>query len=120
MNEEETIVLYRPTGPTELKLVEKSGFKKWPPRLPEQPIFYPVTNEKYAKEIATQWNMKDSGIGYVTKFHVKKLFMEKYKIEQVGASYHTEWWVPAEELEELNKNIVGIIEVIGEYRKNEG
>lgn len=115
--EEETIVMYRPTGPNELKLVEKSGFSKWPPRLPEQPIFYPVTNERYAKEIATKWNIKDSGIGYVTRFKVKKDFMAKYKIEKVGASHHTEWWVPAEELEELNKNIVGKIEVIGEYRK---
>ena len=118
MSEDETITLYRPTGPNELKLVEESGFNKWPPRLPEQPIFYPVTNEKYAKEIATQWNIKDSGVGYVTKFLVKKSFMAKYKIEQVGASHHTEWWVPAEELEELNSNIVGKIEVIGEYRKN--
>ncbi len=82
----------------------------------EQPIFYPVTNEKYAKEIATQWNIKDSGVGYVTKFQVKKIFMNNYKIEQVGASHHMEWWVPAEELNQLNDNIVGLIEVIGEYR----
>jgi hypothetical protein len=115
--EDETIVMYRPTGPIELKLVEESGFTKWPPRLPDQPIFYPVTNEQYAKEIATKWNIKDSGVGYVTCFEVKKEFMSKYKIEQVGASHHTEWWVPAEELEELNMNIVGKIEVIGEYRK---
>ena len=117
MTEEETVVLYRPTGPNELKLVEASDFKRWPPRLPEQPIFYPVTNEQYAKEIATQWNIPDSGVGYVTRFHVKKSFMDNYTIEQVGASHHTEWWIPAEELEDLNDNIVGKIEVIGEYRK---
>jgi hypothetical protein len=80
--EEETIVMYRTTWPNELKLVEKSGFSKWPPRLPEQPIFYPVTNERYAKEIATKLNIKDSGIGYVTRFKVKKDFMAKYKIEK--------------------------------------
>jgi hypothetical protein len=114
---EETIMMYRPTGPEELKLVEESGYKKWPPRLPEQPIFYPVTNEQYAREIATKWNINESGIGYVTRFKVKKTFMAKYKIEQVGTSHHTEWWVPAEELEELNKNIVGKIEVIGKYHK---
>jgi hypothetical protein len=82
-------------------------------------IFYPVTNEKYAKEIAIQWNSRDDGVGYVTKFFVKKSFMDRYNIQQVGAHYHTEWWIPAEELEELNKNIMGKIEVIGEYRKNE-
>lgn len=112
----ETITLYRPTGPNELELVKASGYKKWPPRLPEQPIFYPVTNEEYAKEIAVKWNIKDSKVGYVTRFEVKKEFMDKYEIRKVGGKNHTEWWVPAEELEELNNNIVGFIEVIGEYR----
>ncbi len=111
----ETVTLYRPTGPNELKLVEKSGFKKWPPRLPEQPIFYPVTNEKYAKEIAIKWNIKDSKVGYVTKFEVNKDLMDRYEIQTVGGKNHTEWWIPAEELAELNANIVGLIEVIGEY-----
>ena len=110
-----TVTLFRPTGPEELVLVRSSGFKKWPPRLPEQPIFYPVTNEQYAIEIARDWNVKASGSGYVTRFEVRKDFMERYRIEQVGASHHTEWWVPAEELEELNDNIVGLIEVIGEF-----
>ncbi len=115
----ETIIMFRPTGPNELKLVEENEFKRWPPKLPEQPIFYPVTNEQYAKEIATKWNIKDSGVGYVTRFEVKKQFMEQYRIEKVGASHHTEWWVPAEDLEKLNDNIVGKIEVIGEYRKDD-
>lgn len=112
----DTITLYRPTGPEELELVKKSGYKRWPPRLPEQPIFYPVTNEKYATEIAQRWNIPASGIGYVTKFKVKKEFMDHYTIQQVGASYHTEWWIPAENLEKLNDNIIGLIEIIGEYR----
>jgi len=113
---EETITLYRPTGLHELELVRERGYTKWPPRLPEQPIFYPVTNERYAQEIATKWNLRDNGVGYVTRFNVKKEFMDKYKVHQVGASYHTEWWIPCEELEQLNQNIVGKIEVIGEYR----
>lgn len=111
----ELITLYRPTGPKELELVKQSGFKAWPPRLPEQHIFYPVTNEKYAKQIAIRWNIRDSGIGYVTRFQVKKTFMERYPIQKVGGAIHTEWWIPAEDLEELNANIVGLIEVIGEY-----
>ena len=113
---QETVTLYRPTGPKELELVKESGFKKWPPRLPEQPIFYPVTNQEYAEQIAREWNVKDSGVGYVTKFHVKSSFMEKYETQKVGGSNHTEWWIPAEELEELNANIVGTIEVISEFK----
>jgi hypothetical protein len=111
----ETVTLYRPTGPKELELVKESGYKRWPSRLPGQPIFYPVTNEKYATEITKKWNVRESGVGYVTRFEVKKSFMNNYQLHQVGASHHTEWWIPADELEALNNNIVGKIEVIGEY-----
>ena len=108
--------MYRPTGPEELALVKESGFTKWPPRLPGQPIFYPVTNERYAVEIASAWNVKANGAGFVTRFEVSSEFVARYPVQTVGASHHTEWWVPASELEELNSNIVGLIEVIGEYR----
>lgn len=109
--------LYRPTGPEELELVRQSGFKAWPPRLPEQPIFYPVTNEEYAIQITRDWNLPQSGVGYVTRFHVKTSFMMQFSVETVGGSTHTEWWVPAEKLEELNQHIVGLIEVTHEFKK---
>jgi len=113
---EDAVVMYRPTGPKDLELVRQSGFRRWPPRLPEQPIFYPVTNEQYAIDIASRWNVKDDGVGYVTRFSVLRSFMQRYEIQTVGAAHCTEWWVPAEELEALNDNIVGLIELIGEYR----
>ena len=109
------VVMYRPTGPEEYQLVADSGFTKWPPRLEGQPIFYPVTNEKYAKQITEQWNIRDSGVGYVFKFLVTKTFSEKYEIEKVGGKEHTEWWIPAEKIDELNAAIVGKIEMIGRY-----
>jgi hypothetical protein len=111
-----TVTLYRPTGPEELALVKASGFTKWPPRLPEQPIFYPVTNEQYAVDIASDWNVKASGYGCVTRFEVRREFMDRYDVQKVGGAHHTEWWIPAEELEEMNANIVGLIEVIREFR----
>ena len=107
----ELVTCYRPTGQKELDLVAESGYSKWPPRLPEQSIFYPVTNEQYATEL-TQWNVADFGIGYVTKFSVKKVFMDRYPVKCVGAKDHTEWWIPSDDLEELNANIVGKIEVV--------
>ncbi|MBE7368683.1 hypothetical protein [Ramlibacter pallidus] len=112
----ETVTLYRPTGPAELELVRASGFKRWPPRLPDQPIFYPVTNEAYAAQIARDWNVKASGSGFVTRFQVRAAFMSRYKVEKVGGAAHTEWWVPAEDLEQLNDNIVGLIEVVQEFK----
>ena len=111
----DTLTLYRPVGPAELKLLEESGFRRWPPRLPEQPIFYPVTNEEHAREIASKWNVDESGAGFVTRFEVDRGFMDRYEIQQVGAAHHLEWWVPAEELEELNDHIVGAIEVIASF-----
>lgn len=116
--EGDLVVMYRPTGPEELALIEAGGFRRWPPRLPEQPIFYPVTNERYAMEIATRWNVRDSGVGYVTRFRVHKNLVDRYEVQKVGGAHHTEWWVPADELEEFNDGIVGPIEVIAEYRHN--
>ena len=112
---EETITLYRPVGPEELALIAGSGFTRWPPRLPGQPIFYPVTNEQYAIDIASGWNVKAGGYGAVTRFEVRREFMDRYEVHQVGAAHHTEWWIPAGELEELNRHIVGLIEVVREY-----
>ena len=112
---EEVVMLYRPTGPKEMELVIASGYRRWPPRLPEQPFFYPVTNEEYAREITLKWNVPASGVGYVTRFEVRASFMEKYPIHRVGGAIHTEWWIPAEDLEAMNDNIVGLIEVIGRY-----
>ncbi|MFN8525456.1 MAG: ADP-ribosylation/crystallin J1 [Chloroflexota bacterium] len=112
----ETVTLWRPTGPEEIALVRASGCTRWPPRLPEQPIFYPVTNEQYAVQIARDWNVPASGYGCVTRFRVRAEFMQRYPVHKVGAADHTEWWVPAEDLEELNQNIVGLIEVVHEFR----
>ena len=113
---QETITMYRPTGPEELRLVQETGYKKWPPRLPNQPILYLVSNEEYATQIATQWNVKSSGVAYVTKFKVRLDFIEKYELHKVGTKEHSEWWIPSEDLEKFNENIVGLIQVIGEYR----
>ncbi|MEM7765573.1 MAG: hypothetical protein AAF290_16020 [Pseudomonadota bacterium] len=109
----QTVTMYRPCGEAELKLVEASGFTAWPPRLPEQPIFYPVTSLEYAEEV-NNWNVRQFGKGYVTRFEVEKTFADRYPIKTVGASRHTEWWIPAEDLDALNTSIVGKIAVISE------
>src|SRR5262245_25113590 len=108
--------LYRPVGPKELELIAQSGWRAFPPRLPDQPIFYPVTNEAYAAQIARDWNVKESGAGFVTKFSVDSSYLSRYHVQTVGAAIHTEYWIPAEELAEFNRNIVGLIEVIAEFR----
>ncbi len=114
----ETVTLYRPVGQRELDLIHESGDKAFPPRLPEQPIFYPVLNEEYATQIARNWNAKynDPKRGYVTRFAVRAEYLRDYDIKTVGGSVHQEYWIPAEELPEFNRHIVGLIEVIAEFR----
>jgi hypothetical protein len=108
--------LWRPTGLEELQLVKASDWRRWPPRLPEQPIFYPVLNEWYATKIAREWNVPASGVGYVTRFAVRNTFLQRYEVHQAGGRDVLEYWIPADDLEELNDNIVGLIEVVAEYR----
>ncbi|MFJ9839634.1 ADP-ribosylation/crystallin J1 [Kitasatospora sp. NPDC101155] len=111
-----TTTLWRPTGPEELALVEAADWRAWPPRLPEQPIFYPVLNEDYAIRIARDWNVPASGVGYVTRFKVETAFLDRYPVQQAGGRTILELWVPAEELAEFNRHIVGRIEVVHEFR----
>ncbi|MBE6863328.1 MAG: hypothetical protein E7495_01955 [Ruminococcus flavefaciens] len=108
------MILYRPVGTAELELIKQSGYKCFPPRLPEQPIFYPVLNEKYACEIAEKWNVKSASDrrGYVTRFEVDDEYISGFEVQTVGRNYHQELWVPADELDEFNSHIIGIIEVI--------
>jgi hypothetical protein len=114
----DVVTMFRPTGLKELELVAASGWRRWPPRLPGQPIFYPVTNREYAEQIAREWNVPESGAGFVTQFNVRRQFVEQFEIHQVGGSGHTEWWIPAESLEELNDNIVGRIELVASFPSN--
>ena len=96
-------------------MIEESGWTEFPPRLPEQPIFYPVLNQEYARQIARDWNVKESGSGYVTKFDVDAEYLERFPVQVVGGSTHAELWVPAEELSEFNSRIIGKIEVIESF-----
>lgn len=111
------MILYRPVGGAELSLIKESEYRAFPPRLPEQPIFYPVLNEQYASEIASRWNTKysKSGCGYVTRFEIDDEYISKFKVQTVGATYHQELWIPAEELAEFNGHIIGKIEVIASF-----
>jgi hypothetical protein len=114
-----TVILFRPAGQAEMDLIEASGMTAFPPRLPEQPIFYPVTNQAYAEKIARDWNTKDKGsgyVGYVLKFAVDTKYLYQFPVKQVGDREHTEYWIPAERLEEFNRHIVGKIEVVRTYR----
>jgi len=110
-----TVTLYRPTGSRELALIRDSEWSAFPPRLPEQPIFYPVVEEEYAIQIARDWNTRDGGTGYVLRFQVQAEYIAQFPVQIAGSRIHREYWIPAEELAEFNRHIVGQIEIISEF-----
>ena len=115
----ELTVLYRPVGQREYELIEATGFRRFPRRLPEQPFFYPVTNEDYATQIARDWNTKDEAsgwTGYVLRFRVQSEFLRRYPVRTVGSSVHQEYWIPAAELDEFYDHIEGVIASIACFR----
>ncbi len=112
----ETTMLFRPTGEKELSLIRASGWRAFPPRLPEQPIFYPVVNEEYAVQIARDWNTRDGGAGYVLRFKVETEYLRQFPVQIAGARVHQEYWIPAGQLDEFNRHIVGLIDILSEFR----
>jgi hypothetical protein len=109
------MILYRPVGVGELRLIARSGFREFPPRLPDQPIFYPVLTLAYAKRIARDWNTVDAQSGYagfVAKFEIDAVVAQRYPVQLAGGRSHEELWVPANELPEFNAHIVGMITVV--------
>lgn len=113
----ELVTLYRPVGQTELDMIRYYAFRAFPPRRPTQPLFYPIATERYATEVAQIWDTRDGGhrVGYVLRFQVPKTYLERYDLQLAGRRYHQEYWVPAEELDAFNQQIVGSIEIIAEY-----
>src|SRR5262245_46179843 len=110
------MILFRPVGIEELILIFGSGMRAFPPRLPDQPIFYPVVNEEYATQIARDWNTRSGSIaGYVTRFLIEDAYVTSFPLRTVGARQHKEVWVPAENLSEFNARIDGQIQVIGAF-----
>lgn len=114
----QTVTLFRPVGQKELELITAANCRKFPPRLPDQPIFYPVLSRDYAERIARDWNTKDerSGyVGYVLEFAVDADYLRGFEVRTVGSSQHQEYWIPAEELEQFNRHIQGEIQVIAKF-----
>ncbi len=114
--------LWRPVGRRELAKMEAMDMKGFPPRLLEQPIFYPVLSFDYAEKIARDWNSTRSEqdyVGFVTEFELDDAFAESFEANEAGGSAHRELWVPAEELEALNRNLLGPIAVVAAYHNGE-
>ncbi len=110
------MILFRPVNQAELDLIILAKWLRFPPRLEGQPIFYPVLNEAYAEQITREWNVPSYGVGHVLKFEVDDDFLKNYEVQKVGLDHHLEFWILAEDLAEMNDNIIGKIELINSFR----
>src|SRR5258708_37275901 len=96
-------------------MVQESGCTAFTTRPFWQAILYTMLNERCAVQIAREWNARDGTSGYVTRFRVRSDFLRRYEVQQVGSAVHQEYWIPAEDLEEFNRQIVGTIEVVAAF-----
>jgi hypothetical protein len=103
--EQKTVILWRPVGPPELELTKASEMREFPARLPEQPIFHPVTTEACAIKIGRDWNVPASGKG----------LCHPPRCHPVGGNDFQEYWIPAHQLQDFNNALIGPIEVVAEF-----
>lgn len=113
--EPDSITLYRAIGPGQLRCIIQTGWRKFPPRWSSQRYFYPMIHPEFAHQIASQWHVQNSGVGYVVRFRVEKGFLEPYPVYVVGGPEHKEYRIAADELDEMNDHMVGNIELIAVY-----
>ncbi|WP_410812223.1 hypothetical protein [Micromonospora sp. 067-2] len=55
-------------------------------------------------------------VGHVTRFDAARSYLDRYEVHQAGGRDVLEYWIPAEELTDLNAHIVGAIMQEAEYR----
>ena len=67
-------------------------------------------------KIARDWNVPASGSGFVTRFEVRKDFLDDFDIQEAGGRAHQEYWIPAEQMDDFNAAIVGVIQLVREFR----
>ena len=112
------VLLFRPVGLEEMRLIVEADLRAFPPRREEQPIFYPVLNRGYAQQIARDWNTKDAAsgfAGYVTQFEVSDAYASHFERHVVGSGQHEEFWVPAAELATFNASLAGRVTVVDAF-----
>mgnify|MGYP001475931833 CR=1 FL=1 len=83
------MILFRPVGKAEYDLIAESGFTAYPPRLPEQPIFYPVLNEKMPEKL------RRSGIGDTPTPSIRGMLRPSKSMMHTSLNFLCGWLVQA-------------------------
>ena len=109
------VTLYRPVGPGQLAAIIAADWRAFPSQWSNQPFFFPLMDQAYAERVAQQWNVHNSGSGFVLRFRVCKRFLADYEPKRIGGPSNWEYRIPAAELAQFNQHIMGTIELVEAY-----
>ncbi|XVV17413.1 hypothetical protein ACQP2X_24440 [Actinoplanes sp. CA-131856] len=110
------VTLWRSVGQGVLDAVASSGWRAWPPQLPDQPIFSAVSDRQLAVRICRERAVPAEGVGYVVRFDLPRRFLDRAGAARGAGRDEFEYRIPASEVAELNTHIVGAIMEDADYR----
>ncbi|GEM_PF-1347220 len=113
MKTRESIKLYWPVNHDMLEAIESMGWKKFP----EHYLCNPVLNEGYAVQISQELDAVACPIAYICEFELLISDLEAFSIKQSLNIYHQELEINDQNLESLNKAILGQISVKRVFKK---
>ena len=54
------------------------------------------------------------------RFAIGPAFIQRYEVQQAGGRQHLEYWIPADDLPDFNRSIIGKIEIVASYTSGVG
>lgn len=110
-----SVRLYKSLTPAQFAAVIRSGWREFYIESPEQTVFYPKLYREYAEMIARTFNLAHYQAAYVVEFSVRADFLVNFEIKSVAYEEHKEYKIPVDQLPLLNRNLIGLIEVVSAF-----
>ncbi|RHW24159.1 hypothetical protein D0Z08_25920 [Nocardioides immobilis] len=112
-----TVTLWHLTDPDELDQVKELGMKAWPSPRRDQHPFLQVIGDERAVTIPRAWTKYANGAVYLTRFEVKKTYLNRRAVGRPSGHCILEHHLATvDDMEVLNRSIVGAIDVVAEIR----
>ncbi len=106
-----TTTVFHPVRADELPLIEQSDWRRFSPRLPDQPVFTLALTWDHARRIADAGSRRRS----VIRCSVRTTFLNRYQVETTGGIANQEYRIPADDLDAFNAALDGPIEVVDSF-----
>jgi len=106
--------LFRAVGEKEFRLIQQNGFKGFPARMPGRRKMNLAPDKEYAMQIALKRNTEDRR-NYILEFEADDNYIFWFGTKT--ADGHQEYNIPAEQIDEFNSHITGLISVAGVFER---